>query len=117
MFEQPEFQGPRECPVCLLTLGQSYGCRDDRTIQFADGEVREPVPYGEEEQYQPFDAQPIAACDKCRAMPGYLHHPGCPSEQCPNCGELYQACGCSTDEKLRISADWMTQERGHHAHR
>lgn len=117
MFEQPNFEAPPECPVCLQTLRQSYGCRDDRSIKFADGEVREPVPYGDEERYQGFmedgrETVPVSPCDQCGAMPGYYHHTGCPEEACPKCGEQYQMCDCSTDEKLRISDNWMTQESG-----
>lgn len=111
MLEKPEFQPPRECPLCLKPLAQSYGCRGDRSIKFADEVVCDPVPYGEEEEYQSFDSQPIEACEVCGAMPGRLHHPGCSNEECPECGDNYKICSCTTDEKLRISNDWMTQER------
>lgn len=110
MFETPEFRAPPECPVCLKALQHSYGCRDDRTIRFEDGEVRDPVVYGEEERFQPFVSQPVKPCDRCGAMPGHYHHSGCPEEECPKCGEQYQSCGCSTDEKLRVSNTWMKSE-------
>lgn len=110
--EQPGFQGPPDCPICLKPLHQSYGCRTDRTIQFVDGEVRDPIPYGEEDRYQPFDAKPVASCDSCGVMPGEYHHPGCHNEKCPECGETYRTCRCTTDEKFRIPNEQMTEDRG-----
>lgn len=101
--ERRGFEQPEECPVCLQPYKRAYGCRDDRVIPFADGSERDPVPYGEEERFSEFDAgvAPVEAC-RCGAMPGEYHHPGCPDEECPKCGEEYAGCQCQTAEKHRI---------------
>ncbi|WP_435345243.1 hypothetical protein [Haloarchaeobius sp. HRN-SO-5] len=117
MFDGPEFSGPPECPVCLRSRQHSYGCREDRTIRFADGGVREPVAYGEEEEFQPFESQPVAPCDRCNVMPEHFHHPGCPNEVCPKCGGRYIECPCATDEKLRVLDGWTSEKDGRHSRR
>ena len=35
-------------------------------------------------------------CHDCGAPDGTLHHPGCDSERCPNCGG--QAIGCDCED-------------------
>jgi hypothetical protein len=35
------------------------------------------------------------ACRDCGQQPGALHSPGCPGEECPECGALLIGCACT----------------------
>lgn len=43
-----------------------------------------------------FDDRP---CRDCGVALGEFHHPGCPVEECPRCGDRYVECDCETGEK------------------
>ncbi|KAB2891402.1 MAG: hypothetical protein F9K32_04565 [Desulfobulbaceae bacterium] len=40
------------------------------------------------------------SCPWCNQQKGYLHHPGCPLESCPDCGGRLISCGCMVLEEV-----------------
>lgn len=89
-----------ECFKCGRDMTQVAGCDDNRTIDFADGEEMEPVPFGEADSDP--DEMAGRVCHDCGVGPGEYHHPGCDAEECPRCGGQYFVCECVTDEKNEI---------------
>lgn len=85
------------CPRCDGEMNAVEGCAGDRVIVRSDGESRDPIPYGEEENWP---ADPGDRCHDCGvvAHDGNHHHPGCDVENCPFCGGQYLSCSCRTNE-------------------
>lgn len=83
-----------ECFRCGEDPNTSTGCVSTRTITFADGQERHPVPVGEERW-----TDDPSTCRDCHAEVGNVHHPGCAIEACPRCGHHYTRCACDTKEK------------------
>lgn len=92
----------RHCSFCNSEVFIVDGC-DERKLVFGDdtdGVIRrdpdaddlvDPVPYGEESS----DEEAEESCPVCQTKAGHYHHPGCSTEECPNCGELLINCDCN----------------------
>lgn len=68
------------------------GCTVEEYGDFADGEARRRVAFGDETNIDLGDRED---CPDCLVPPNTFHHPGCDIEQCARCGEQSLTCDCS----------------------
>lgn len=85
------------CSLCQREMLEEESCAD-HLIQFADGDIRAPVAYGDDDgDHRTADDR----CHDCGIEPDGIHHPGCDWAECPRCGgqllghELGDPEGCS----------------------
>jgi len=76
------------CDLCKQEMTSSVPCTWKPTLEI-EGIKRNRLSW-------PPDGDPTypANCHDCKAPQGGLHHPGCSSEKCPNCGGQAISCGC-----------------------
>jgi hypothetical protein len=72
-------------------------CEGNTSIEYPDGEVRQPVPYDPKSIHAPNWYR----CPDCNVAPGGIHHYNCDQEQCPRCGGQLINCDCFEDPDVK----------------
>lgn len=88
------------CDHCHQEMTTASSCTLNTYTDFADGEERARIRYGEEPYWAGTDITPPDRCGDCGVTPGGYHHPGCDQEICPACGRQALSCDCA-DGMLR----------------
>lgn len=84
------------CKYCHQDKEHSDSCL---CIQIkVDGEVFQPIKYGDEIIYTENYIKLAERCPVCNVKIGGYHHPGCTYEQCPICDMPIVYCGCVLEE-------------------
>ena len=81
------------CTWCRQEMHDRVGCSVEVYRDFADGEARRRVPFGEEAP----SFGDHRDCPDCLVPRTAFHHPGCDVEQCARCGGQSLTCGCAAE--------------------
>ncbi len=86
------------CEWCNHEMLTADGCTNNCTVQFADGQIMQSVPYlvdwitPSDPDYHCYER-----CHDCNVKIGERHHPGCDMECCPRCEGQLIRCNCDVD--------------------
>lgn len=78
---------PATCSFCDREMNPDTSCVENKQIEVGDT-LLDPVYVGEGSDWTE------GTCHDCNAPEGGVHHPGCDTERCPNCGGQLLSCRC-----------------------
>jgi len=70
-------------------MSEVSSCSENVKVDFGSF-VMDPIRYGYETRIE-FESE---RCPDCNIMKGGIHHPGCATEECPNCHKQLIFCSC-----------------------